>query len=140
MRGWGGGGGGGFPKNAKDSEWSETGAVLGGGSGGWRMLFLQRIDHLPTHMVPHCTILRYIFLADRPKIFLTAPLPQNKLTLRGGGGAKKRKFFVQIFPKNAKKNLFCGLFSKILPAAQQFWPKQGLFRDLGELGKPIWSK
>ena len=35
----------------------------------------------------------------------------------------------QKVPKNA--------FFKISPAAQKVWPKQGLFKTLGELGKSI---
>ena len=58
-----------------------------------------------------------------------------------GSAGRKTRFFYQNFPKSAEKRLFLAWFSKVLPAAQKFRPKQGLclFSALGELGKSIWS-
>ena len=72
---------------------------------------------------PLCTILRHPFLVTDAKIFLKAPLaPIYILILRGD---------------RAKKN--SGLFFQVLPAAQKNWSKWGLYNDLGELRKSIWS-
>ena len=45
-----------------------------------------------------------------------------------------RNFLVEIFQKMPKNTIF-GLFFKILLAAQKFWSKQDLYRNLGELRK-----
>ena len=54
----------------------------------------------------------------------------------GGARAKKINFLVEIFQKVPKNAIF-GLFFKILPAAQKFWPKQGLYSGLGDLRKSL---
>ena len=55
---------------------------------------------------------------------------------------KKQDFMFKIFqekPKKVDQNNFAtfACFVKILPAAQKFWPKLGLFSALGELAKII---
>ena len=57
-----------------------------------------------------------------PKIFLKAPLAPIYTNIEGGARAEKTQFFIQNFP-----------------AAQKFWPKQGLFSALAEHEKLIWS-
>ena len=56
----------------------------------------------------------------------------------GGARAEKRDFLVEILQKVPKNAIF-GLFFKILPAAQKFLPKQGLYSGLRELRKSVWS-
>ena len=67
-----------------------------------------------------------------PKIFLKAPWAPTYTNFEGERLPKKKEIF------NLKRFLAC-FFFKILPVAQKFGPKQGLFSALGELGKPIWS-
>ena len=47
---------------------------------------------------------------------------------------KKRDFKVKSFQK-VSKNAFLACFSQVLPAAQNIWPKQGLFSALEKLEK-----
>ena len=73
------------------------------------------------------------FLAMDPKVFLKAPWAAIYTLLRGERAPKKRIFF-KIFQKVPKTDFSACLF-KIMPAAQKFWPKQGLFSALLELEK-----
>ena len=85
---------------------------------------------------PLCTILRYQFLnfwLTDFKIFLRAPLAPIYTSFEGGGGRqKKRNFLVEIFQKVPKNAIF-GLFFTILPAAQKFWPKQDLKKEVWKI-------
>ena len=62
------------------------------------------------------------------KIFQKAPIYTN---FEGGARRKKLELLVEMFQK-VHKNAF---FFKTLPAAQKFWPKQGLFSALRGLKK-----
>ena len=87
---------------------------------------------------PLCTILRYPFLVTDPKNFLKAPLAPLFTNFEWGARAKKTGFWSK-FSKNCLKTPFLACFFKILPAKQKIWSKWGLFSDLGELRKSIWS-
>ena len=86
-----------------------------------------------------CTILRYPFLADYPKIFLKAPWVPIYTNLRGERAPKKRNFWSKL-QKKAQKHAFLGLFfQKLACVAQKFGQTGGLYSDLGELRKSFWS-
>ena len=70
-----------------------------------------------------------------PKSFLKALLAPIYTNIEGERAPKKRNFFF----KNFLKTTFSACSFKIMPAAQNFWPKQGLFSALAELEKLIWS-
>ena len=75
------------------------------------------------------------FWLTGPEMFLKAPKYTN---FEGGARAeKKQAFLVKIFRKKCLKTHFLAFVFKILPAAHKIWTKQGLFRALAELGKPI---
>ena len=74
-----------------------------------------------------------------PKNFLKVPMAPI-YTKNEEGARRKNAIFWSKFSKKVPKNAFFGLFFfQKLPAAQKFWPKQGLFNDLGELEKSVWS-
>ena len=76
-----------------------------------------------------------------PKTFRKAKASSVPICTNFEGGVlvEKTRFFWSKFSKKSLKTPFFGLFLKILPADQKFCPKQGLFNDLEELGKSIWS-
>ena len=67
--------------------------------------------------------------ASGATIFLKRPGRHYIFNLKGGARAKKRNFPIKIFQK-LPENAFLACFFKNLPAAQKFWPKQGLFTAL----------
>ena len=82
------------------------------------------------------------FRLTDPKNVLKAPLAPKSNNFEGEARAEKAQFFWPEFSKKCLKAPFwdCFFFFKILPAAQNIWPKQCLFFSaFGELGKSIWS-
>ena len=66
----------------------------------------------------------------------SAPIYTN---FEGGVRDEKTQIFWSKFSKKMTKNAFLACFFIILPAAQKMWSKWGLFGDLEELRKSIWS-
>ena len=97
--------------------------------GGGRILLRDSTPCRPQKS-PLSIILKYPFLVTDPKNFLKqAPWAPKYISFEGGARAEKAQFFGQHFQK-VPKNAFFGLFFflQILPVAQKFWPKQGLFK------------
>ena len=119
-------------KNPKTSILQEQADLGGGGLFGSPVP--QDIDPLPTQRVPLCTILRYSFLVIDP----LAPIYTN---FEGGGSARRKNqnILVQIFQKLPKNLPFLAYFFKIESAVQKIWSKWGLYSDLGDLRKTLWS-
>ena len=116
-----------FLKNYHDLF--EQGRIWGGGGGGLglRTFFLSGF-RLPAGP------------KTDPKIFLRAPSAPIYTNFKGGTNAKKTQFFGQPFTKNFLKLPFLAcFFFKFLPVAQKLWSEWGLYSDLGELRKSIWS-
>ena len=86
-------------------------------------------------MVTKSNYLQQLLVTD-PKIVLKAPSAPIFTNIEGGARAEKRIFF-SIFFKKCLKLTFSACLFKIMPAAQKFWPKQGLFSALAELEKLI---
>ena len=87
---------------------------------------------------PLFTILRYPLLVMDPKFFLKVPLAPIYTNFEGER-APKNAIFLSTFSKKSLKTTFLACFLKNLPALQKIWSKWGLYSDMGELRKSIWS-
>ena len=72
---------------------------------------------------PLSTILTYPFLVTGPKIFLKAPLVQIYYFIRGSTRQRNPSFWLKLSKNCLKTPFLACFFFKMLPAAQEIWPK-----------------